>query len=139
MGCQLIFRPLTQSGAALPVCATQAQMKALHIRCAPHMGLMQGRRGKPFLDHQDPRQARVHLCRVVTCLRQWKAKLVEAGFQELVFEDAMEVVIDQLNSLGTAEPLQVAMLEENMRYASHSILSCGAKRQKWMPCSCLPF
>jgi hypothetical protein len=54
-------------------------------------------------------------CRVVTCMRQWKGKLVEAGFQELVFEDAMEVVIDQLNSLGTEEPLKVAMLEENMR------------------------
>ncbi len=54
-------------------------------------------------------------CRVVTCIRQWKGKLVEAGFQELVFEDAMEVVIDQLNSLGTEEPLKVAMLEENMR------------------------
>lgn len=52
---------------------------------------------------------------MVTCLRQWKNKMVEAGFQELVFEDAMEVVIDQLNSLGTAEPLKVAMLEENMR------------------------
>ncbi len=57
---------------------------------------------------------------MVTCLRQWKNKLVEAGFQELVFEDAMEVVIDQLNSLGTAEPLQTAMLEENMRRASHA-------------------
>ena len=58
------------------------------------------------------------LYRVVTCLRQWKNKMVEAGFQELVFEDAMEVVIDQLNSLGTAEPLKVTMLEENMRYVS---------------------
>lgn len=48
-------------------------------------------------------------------MRQWKGKLVEANFQELVFEDAMEVVIDQLNSLGTEEPLKVAMLEENMR------------------------
>ena len=55
------------------------------------------------------------ICRVVTCLRQWKNKLVEAGFQELVFEDAMEVVIDQLNSLGTEEPLKIAMLAENMR------------------------
>jgi len=29
--------------------------------------------------------------RVVTCLRQWRPKLVETGFQELVFEDALEV------------------------------------------------
>ena len=65
--------------------------------------------------------------------------MVEAGFQELVFEDAMEVVIDQLNSLGTPEPLQVAMLEENMRYASHSTASCGAEGQTRMSCSCLPF
>ena len=55
---------------------------------------------------------------MVTCLRQWKNKLVEAGFQELVFEDAMEVVIDQLNSLGTTEPLKIATLEENMRCIS---------------------
>ncbi len=51
--------------------------------------------------------------------------MVEAGFQELVFEDAMEVVIDQLNSLGTAEPLKVTMLEENMRYVS----SCSRMMQ----------
>ncbi len=28
---------------------------------------------------------------MVTCLRQWRPKLVETGFQELVFEDALEV------------------------------------------------
>jgi hypothetical protein len=50
---------------------------------------------------------------VVTCIRQWKAKLVAVGFQEMVFEDAMEIVIDQLNSLGTAESLSVAQLEHN--------------------------
>ena len=74
---------------------------------------------------------------MVTCLRQWKAKLVEAGFQELIFEDAMEVVIDQLNSLGTAEPLKVAMLEENMRYATRSGVSYGAELQEQVSCSCL--
>ena len=62
----------------------------------------------------------------MTCLRQWKNKLVEAGFQELVFEDAMEVVIDQLNSLGTEEPLQTAMLEENMRCASQAVSSSSS-------------
>ena len=70
-------------------------------------------------DRIPPSMSSIHAvracCRVVTCMRQWKGKLVEAGFQELVFEDAMEVVIDQLNSLGTEEPLKVAMLEENMR------------------------
>lgn len=50
---------------------------------------------------------------MVTCIRQWKAKLVGVGFQEMVFEDAMEIVIDQLNSLGTAEPLSVPQLEDN--------------------------
>ena len=112
---------------------------------------------------------------VVTCLRQWRPKLVETGFQELVFEDALEVrplpcclrrrlqcavrvllhfcdfekewvrlrlnpnpkplfislsiicaatarqvMIDQLNSLGTAEPLTVRQLEDNLRDASLS-------------------
>ena len=118
-------------------------------------------------------------CRVVTCIRQWGKKMVDAGFQPLVFEDSMEVcsvgwehwfcllklrlvarqhsshdqsgrgssscspdqshhqgiikahvpqrcmqgfgyvcpqvIIDQLNSLGTAEPLVLATLEANMR------------------------
>ena len=103
------------------------------------MGLLQWRRKELDLFYWAPRGAHVHLCRVVTCLRQWKAKLVEAGFQELVFEDAMEVVIDQLNSLGTAEPLQVAMLEENMRYAFLSAVSCGAERQKKVSRGCLPY
>lgn len=53
----------------------------------------------------------------MTCIRQWKAKLIAVGFQELVFEDAMEIVIDQLNSLGTTEPLNVPQLEANMRDA----------------------
>ena len=48
-------------------------------------------------------------------MRQWKSKMVEAGFQELVFEDAMEVIVDQLNALGTQDPLTVKSLESNMR------------------------
>lgn len=53
--------------------------------------------------------------RVVTCIRQWKQKMVDHGYQELVFEDAMEVIIDQLNALGTPDPLTVQSLEGNMR------------------------
>lgn len=53
--------------------------------------------------------------RVVTCIRQWKQKMVDHGYQELVFEDAMEVIIDQLNALGTQDPLTVQSLEGNMR------------------------
>lgn len=53
--------------------------------------------------------------RVVTCIRQWKQKMVDHGYQELVFEDAMEIVIDQLNALGTQDPLTVKSLEDNMR------------------------
>ena len=97
------------------MCAGQALRKGLHISCVLDMGFLQWFAQAHSFNQPRPRQAHVHLYRVVTCLRQWKAKLVEAGFQELVFEDAMEVVIDQLNSLGTAEPLKVAMLEENMR------------------------
>lgn len=41
--------------------------------------------------------------------------MVEHGFQELVFEDAMEVIIDQLNALGTQDALTIASLENNMR------------------------
>ncbi|KAK9824088.1 hypothetical protein WJX72_007637 [[Myrmecia] bisecta] len=53
--------------------------------------------------------------RVVTCIRQWRKKMIDSGFQELVFEDAMEVIFDQLNSLDTDDPLTVASLEGNMR------------------------
>lgn len=60
------------------------------------------------------------MCRVVTCMRQWKPKLVEAGVQELVFEDAQDLIIDQLNSLGTTDPLTVSVLENNMRDSSIS-------------------
>ena len=41
--------------------------------------------------------------------------MVEHGFQELVFEDAMEVIVDQLNALGTQDPLTIVSLENNMR------------------------
>lgn len=41
--------------------------------------------------------------------------MVEHGFQELVFEDAMEVIVDQLNALGTQDPLTIISLESNMR------------------------
>lgn len=41
--------------------------------------------------------------------------MVEHGFQELVFEDAMEVIVDQLNALGTQDPLTIVSLESNMR------------------------
>ena len=30
----------------------------------------------------------------MTCIRQWGKKMVDAGFQPLVFEDAMEVGVD---------------------------------------------
>ena len=48
-------------------------------------------------------------------MRQWRPKLLEAGVQELVFEDAQDMVIDQLNSLGTPDALTVPVLEANMR------------------------
>ncbi len=54
-------------------------------------------------------------CRLVTCLRQWVPKLKEGGFTDLVFEDPLEMLIDQLNSLGQSDSLTVASLEENFR------------------------
>jgi ubiquitin thioesterase protein OTUB1 len=51
----------------------------------------------------------------VTRIRQWRKKLLDRGFEELVFDDAMEMLIDQLNSLGTDEALTVQQLEVNMR------------------------
>ncbi|KAK9815200.1 hypothetical protein WJX73_010822 [Symbiochloris irregularis] len=58
--------------------------------------------------------------RVVTCMRQWKPRLIAAGYQELVFEDAQEMIMDQLNSLGTADPVMLPALETNMRDAGVS-------------------
>ncbi|KAK9865089.1 hypothetical protein WJX84_008709 [Apatococcus fuscideae] len=63
--------------------------------------------------------------RVVTCIRQWEKKLVEAGFDLLVFEDPQMIVIDQLNSLGTSDPLKVSVLESNMldaELANHVVM-----------------
>ena len=53
-------------------------------------------------------------------MRQWRPKLLEAGVQELVFEDAQDMVIDQLNSLGTLDEVTVPVLEANMRDAGVS-------------------
>ena len=53
----------------------------------------------------------------MTCLRQWVPKLKDGGFTELVFEDPLEMLIDQLNSLGETDTLTVASLEENFRDA----------------------
>lgn len=52
---------------------------------------------------------------MVTCLRQWVPKLKAAGFSEIVFEDALDMLIDQLNSLGQADSLTLETLESNMR------------------------
>ena len=57
----------------------------------------------------------VYDCRVVTCLRQWVPKLKATGFSEVVFEDALDMLIDQLNSLGQADTLTLQTLESNMR------------------------
>ena len=48
-------------------------------------------------------------------MRQWKSRLTQAGIMELVFEDAQDLLIDQLNSLGTSDPMTVSALESNMR------------------------
>ena len=48
-------------------------------------------------------------------MRQWKSRLIDAGIMELVFEDAQDLLIDQLNSLGTSDPMTISALESNMR------------------------
>lgn len=53
--------------------------------------------------------------RLVTGLRQWVPKLKEGGFAEVVFEDALEMLIDQLNSLGSQDSLTVQSLVNNMQ------------------------
>ena len=55
------------------------------------------------------------MSRLVTAMRQWKSRLIQAGIMELVFEDAQDLLIDQLNSLGTSDPMTVSALESNMR------------------------
>lgn len=55
--------------------------------------------------------------RVVTRIRQSAKKMAEAGFDEIVFEDALESWCDQLNRIGIApggpigEPLTLSELE----------------------------
>lgn len=69
--------------------------------------------------------------RVVTCLRQWVPKLKGAGFSEIVFEDALDMLTDQLNSLGQQDSLTLAVLESNMR--DDTVIDLAAlTRSQWL-------
>ncbi|KAF5840411.1 peptidase C65 Otubain-domain-containing protein [Dunaliella salina] len=37
--------------------------------------------------------------RILTCVQSWRKKLIDVGFQELVFEDAMELLLQQVNGI----------------------------------------
>lgn len=53
---------------------------------------------------------------VVTRLRQSRSKLIAAGIQDLVFEDALDLLADMLNAIAvTGDPLTLAALEGNAR------------------------
>ena len=44
-----------------------------------------------------PPQYPMHpFCRFVECVKGWRVKLIDAGFQELVFEDPMELLLEQV-------------------------------------------
>lgn len=38
--------------------------------------------------------------RFATCIRGWRQKLIDSHFQELVFEDAMDLLLDQVTAIG---------------------------------------
>lgn len=53
---------------------------------------------------------------VVTRLRQSRSKLVAAGIQDLVFEDALDLLADMLNAIAVpGDPLTLTALEGNAR------------------------
>lgn len=41
----------------------------------------------------------VQVDRLIKCLEDWKPKLIAIGFQELVFEDALDAVLGLLNQI----------------------------------------
>ena len=56
------------------------------------------------------------------CIRQWRQKLIDSGYQEMVFEDAMDVVMDQLTRVGVSEnALTVASLEVPWALVHHAL------------------
>ncbi|GAX72818.1 hypothetical protein CEUSTIGMA_g273.t1 [Chlamydomonas eustigma] len=54
--------------------------------------------------------------RFIECINGWRQKLVEAHFQELVFEDAMELLLEQVSTIGNNDnPMTKETLTINMR------------------------
>lgn len=54
--------------------------------------------------------------RFIACVKGWKAKLVESHFQELVFEDAMELLLEQVSAIGREkDPMTMDLLLTNLR------------------------
>lgn len=41
------------------------------------------------------------MCRLAACIRGWRQKLLDSGFQDLVFEDVMDLLLQVLNQVCT--------------------------------------
>jgi hypothetical protein len=67
--------------------------------------------------------------RVAECLRQWRPKLVEGGYQEVVFEDAMDVLLELLVRVATHEnAITLEEWEGVVREGGASRLPCRGLR-----------
>ena len=56
------------------------------------------------------------ICRLLGQVRAWKPKLVDQGYQELVFEDAQDMLTDQLATIASSsDPMSLDILECNFR------------------------
>jgi hypothetical protein len=54
--------------------------------------------------------------RFIDCVKGWKTKLIECHFQELVFEDAMDLLLDQVSAIGRdKDPMTLDLLITNLR------------------------
>ena len=66
------------------------------------------------------------MCRVAKCIDACREKLVKAGFQELVFEDALAVIQEKIAQVGrlndplTVEEWDIVMREED--YSSYIVM-----------------
>lgn len=64
----------------------------LLISLIPHLPLRASKPPLPPLPTAAPRFEK--------CIGEWKDKLMGCGFQELVFEDAMELLLEQVRARG---------------------------------------
>jgi hypothetical protein len=85
--------------------------------------------------------------RFASCLQDWKQKLLEAGYDAIVYEDPLDMLLQQVHAIligPTGEGLAAALAGQLACSStlSHelSVLDCICHQQDSLPgCICLPY